>query len=64
MLEVVDNDVYLGRTLQLGRYNTLKNKSIVESDSAGQRSESYAMSSRSEYRSVSRRKLLTSVCCQ
>ena len=65
MLEVVDEYVYLGPTS--------RKRSIVESDSAGQRSGSYAESSRSEYRSVSRLfsletlrylRSLTSVCCQ
>ena len=51
-LEVVDDYVYL------------RKRSIVESDSAGQRSGSCAVSSRPIYRSVSRRKSMTSVCCQ
>ena len=49
MLEVVDKYVYLGQTVQLGRSN-------FEKGSAGQRSGSYAESSRPEYRSVSRLK--------
>ncbi|KAJ8716628.1 hypothetical protein PYW07_003255 [Mythimna separata] len=50
-LEVVDDYVYLGQTVQLGRLASRK-RSIVESDSAGWRSGSCTVFSRPTYHSV------------
>ncbi|KAL0871711.1 hypothetical protein ABMA27_004222 [Loxostege sticticalis] len=49
-LEVVDEYVYLGQTVQLGKSNF--EKEVNRRNSAGQRSGSYAKSSRPKYRSV------------
>ncbi|KAL0859196.1 hypothetical protein ABMA27_011014 [Loxostege sticticalis] len=49
-LEVVDEYVYLGQTVQLGKSNF--EKEVNRRNSAGQRSGSYVKSSRPKYRSV------------